>query len=163
MDLRNLLDCSLDDLRGHSEAPATRKLISLANFIAESKISASLAAANCKCELAVADVDAKLAIDADQALLFSAVGTLLHNAFKVTPHHARVSLSAYAVGDRIHIDVEDSCGGLAAGAADPEDSGLSMCRRSVQANNGFLSARDVPGSGCVFTIDLPRHALPVSV
>jgi signal transduction histidine kinase len=38
--------------------------------------------------------------------------------------------------------------------------GLSICRRSVEANNGVLSVRDLPGSGCVFTIDLPRLALP---
>ncbi|MEA3139751.1 MAG: hypothetical protein QOK23_1920, partial [Gammaproteobacteria bacterium] len=33
--------------------------------------------------------------------------------------------------------------------------GLDICRRSVEANNGFLRVRDVPGSGCVFSIDLP--------
>jgi signal transduction histidine kinase len=38
--------------------------------------------------------------------------------------------------------------------------GLSICRRCVEANNGILSVRDLPGSGCVFTIDLPRHTLP---
>jgi C4-dicarboxylate-specific signal transduction histidine kinase len=37
--------------------------------------------------------------------------------------------------------------------------GLAICRRSVEANNGVLSVRDVPGTGCVFTIDLPRHVL----
>jgi hypothetical protein len=37
--------------------------------------------------------------------------------------------------------------------------GLSISRRSVEANNGILSVRDVPGSGCVFTIDLPRNLL----
>jgi len=36
---------------------------------------------------------------------------------------------------------------------------LSISRRSVAANDGFLSVRDVPGSGCVFTIELPRHPL----
>jgi signal transduction histidine kinase len=172
VDLGNLLDRSLDDLRGQSAAPATHKLIGLADFIAESKISASLGAQSRRCELAVSAVDAKLAVDADQAMLFSAVHSLLENAFKFTRHHGKVSLSAYAAADRIHIDVEDSCGGLAAGAAekmlaplprsdaDPGDSGLSVCRRGVLANNGLLSVRDVPGSGCVFTIDLPRHALP---
>ena len=35
--------------------------------------------------------------------------------------------------------------------------GLSICRRNVEANSGVLSVRDVPGSGCIFTIDLPRH------
>jgi hypothetical protein len=175
VELRNLLDRSLDDLRGHSEAPASHKLIGLADFIAESEISASLSAQSRKCELAVSDVDAKLAIDADQATLFSAVGSLLDNAFKFTHPHGKVSLSAYAAGDRIHIDVEDSCGGLAAGNAekmflptarsdaDAPDTGLAVCRRSVLANNGRLSVRDVPGSGCIFTIDLPRHALPPTV
>ncbi|MFN3307540.1 MAG: ATP-binding protein, partial [Candidatus Kapaibacteriota bacterium] len=33
--------------------------------------------------------------------------------------------------------------------------GLSICRRSVEANSGVLSVRDLPGSGCVFSIDLP--------
>lgn len=28
-----------------------------------------------------------------------------------------------------------------------------------QANNGILNVRNAPGSGCVFTIDLPRHSV----
>jgi Histidine kinase-, DNA gyrase B-, and HSP90-like ATPase len=175
IDLRSLLDRSIDDLRGHSATPPARELICLADFISESKISAALDAQNHKCELAVAVVDDKLAIDADQAMLFSALGRLLDNAFKFTRHNGDVQLSAYAAGNRIHIDVEDSCGGLAAGVAekmfapaarsdaDAVHRGLSLCRRNVEANNGLLSVRDVPGSGCVFTIDLPRHALPPAV
>jgi len=38
--------------------------------------------------------------------------------------------------------------------------GLSICRRSVEANNGILRVRDLPGTGCIFTIDLSRHSLP---
>ena len=175
IELRNLLDRSLADLRGRSEAPAQHKLISLADFVAESKISASLEALNRECKLAVSVVDPKLAVDADQAMLFSAVGNLLDNAFKFTRHNTEVSLNAYATGDRILIEVEDSCGGLPAGeaekmllpptqsGADEAGRGLSICRRSVQASNGVLSVRDVPGSGCIFTIDLPRHILPSSV
>ncbi|HUQ75977.1 MAG TPA: HAMP domain-containing sensor histidine kinase, partial [Burkholderiales bacterium] len=85
---------------------------------------------------------------------------------------SEVSLNAYAAANRIRIDVEDRCGGLPAGDAQSmfqpftqsgtEKSGLGLglaiCRRSVEANNGVLSVRDVPGTGCIFTIDLPRHA-----
>jgi K+-sensing histidine kinase KdpD len=106
-------------------------------------------------------------------MLFSAVGNLLQNAFKCTQHHTEVSLNAYAAADRIRIDVEDHCGGLPQGAVEDvflpfkqsgEDRsclglGLAICRRSVEANNGALSVRDVAGSGCVFTIELPRHVL----
>ncbi|MNU09063.1 Sensor histidine kinase TmoS [compost metagenome] len=38
--------------------------------------------------------------------------------------------------------------------------GLSIARQSIEADHGTLTVRDVPGSGCVFTISLPRHTLP---
>src|SRR6202043_4020556 len=153
IELRNLLDRSLADLRGRSEAPAQHQLFSLADFVAESKICASLEAQSRECKLAVSVVDPKLAVDADQAMLFSAVGNLLDNAFKFTRRNTEVSLTAYAEGDRIFIDVADHCGGLPAGraekmllpstrgAADEASHGLAICRRSVQANNGVLSVR----------------------
>jgi len=76
----------------------------------------------------------------------------------------------------ILIEVEDKCGGLPPGdvermflpftqsAADETGLGLglSISRRSVEANDGTLSVRDIPAKGCVFTIDLPRHAMPES-
>jgi signal transduction histidine kinase len=36
--------------------------------------------------------------------------------------------------------------------------GLSISRRGVEANGGELTARDLPGVGCIFTIDLPAIA-----
>ena len=109
-------------------------------------------------------------------MLSSAVGNLLQNAFKFTQRNTAVSLSAYSAADRILIEVEDHCGGLPPGAADKLyrpfmqsgtdrsglGLGLSICRRSVEANNGTLGVRDVPGSGCIFTISLPRQMLPIA-
>jgi signal transduction histidine kinase len=145
----------------------------VADIIGEIMSSASLEAQNRECKLTVSVVDPKLAVDADRDLLISALGNLLQNAFKFTRHHSQVSLNAYAAADRILIEVEDSCGGLPPGEAEAmflpfvQNSvdksglglGLSISRRSVEANNGVLSVRDIPGSGCIFTIDLPRHAL----
>jgi signal transduction histidine kinase len=118
-------------------------------------------------------VDPALAVDADHDLLTAAVANLLQNAFKFTRHRSEVSLHAYAAADRILIEVEDCCGGLPAGATESLflpftqshadrsglGLGLSISQRSVEANNGHLRVRDIPGSGCVFTIDLPRHSL----
>ena len=78
------------------------------------------------------------------------------------------------MANRILIDVADNCGGLPAGheetmflpftQSDADKSGLglglSISRRSVEANDGVLSVRDVPGTGCVFTINLPRYSIP---
>lgn len=172
--LRKLIDRSLSDVRMTAGMPAQHRLFSLSDFIAEVKLSASLEARVEECVLTVPIVDARLAVDADRDLLSSAVGNLLQNAFKFTDHHSEVTLKAYPVADRILIEVQDHCGGLAAGDAEKifrpftqagEDTtglglGLSISRRSVEVNGGTLSVRDVPGSGCVFTIDLPRHAMP---
>jgi signal transduction histidine kinase len=48
------------------------------------------------------------------ALLPSALENLLQNAFKFTPEHTEVKLTAYAAGARVLIDVSDHCGGLSA-------------------------------------------------
>ena len=154
--------------------PPRRELISLAEFIDQIGISALLEARARQCKFVVSHVDERLALDVDRDILLSALGNLLQNAFKFTEHGSEVSLHAYAVADRILIDVEDHCGGLPSGSVERlfrpftqsgEDRsglglGLAICRRSVEANNGVLRVRDVPGTGCVFTIELVRHALP---
>jgi signal transduction histidine kinase len=171
--LRNLVDRSLTEVRIAAGLPAQHRLFSLAEFIAEVKLSASLEAQVKECELTVSPVAPGLAVDADRDLLLSAVGNLLQNAFKFTRLHGNVTLNAYAVADRIVIDVEDSCGGLPIGDTETMfrpfmqagldrtglGLGLSLSRLSVEANGGLIRVRDVPGSGCVFTIELPRHAL----
>jgi len=171
--LGNLIDRSLAEVRMTAGLPTQHRLFSLADFIAEIKLSATLEAQVKHCLLTVSNVDPLLAVDADRDLLLSAVGNLLQNAFKYSHAHSEVSLNAYAVADRILIDVEDRCGGLPPGNAErmflpftqvgTDTSGLglglSISRRSVEANDGLLSVRNVPGTGCVFTIDLPRRSL----
>jgi signal transduction histidine kinase len=171
--MRNLIDRSLAGVRLTAGMPSRAQLISLADFIADVKISASLEAQTRGCKFIVGDVDRGLALDADREILMSAVGNLLQNAFKFTHQHTEVRLNAYAAAGRIRIDVEDECGGLPPGAAEEmfkpftQNSsdrsglglGLAICRQGVEANGGTLAVRDVPDFGCVFTIDLPRHLL----
>jgi len=38
--------------------------------------------------------------------------------------------------------------------------GLSICSKAVKAMAGELRIRDLPGKGCIFTIELPRSVLP---
>lgn len=171
--IRALLDRTLADVRVAAEIPVHVELFSLADFIAEVNVSASLEAQVRKCRFVVVSVDPRLAVDADRALLISAVTNLLQNAFKFTVAHSEVSLHAYGIADRVRIDVEDHCGGLPPGIADSMflpftqgsadksglGLGLSIARRVIEANQGTLSVHDRPGSGCVFTIDLPRCAM----
>jgi len=172
--MSNLIDRSLTEVRMTAEMPTQHRIFPLAGFIAEVKVSASLAAQVKECVLTVSDVDPLLAVSADRDLLFSAVGNLLQNAFKFTHPGTEVTLNAYAAADRILIEVEDHGDGFPPGDAEKMflpftqggadktglGLGLSISRRSVEANKGILSVRDIPGSGCVFTIDVPRHSMP---
>jgi signal transduction histidine kinase len=171
--LRGIAHSSLAEVRLTAGLTAHRELTALSGFIADVKESAIFDAQSRGCEFSVSVVGRGLAIKVDRELLFSAVINLLQNAFKFTAHGTRVSLTAYAEEDRIRIDVHDHCGGLPPGikedlfvpfkqhGADTSGAGLglSICRRSVEANNGVLSVRDIPGSGCVFSIELPRHSM----
>ncbi|WP_197070179.1 HAMP domain-containing sensor histidine kinase [Burkholderia sp. 9120] len=171
--LRDLIDQSIADVRVSAGAAASLQMFSLAGFIAEIKESATFAARARGCGFIVSKVDERLAVSASRDLLFSALGNLLQNAFKYTHHQTDVTLDAYAVADRILIDVKDHCGGLLAENVEAMFKpfrqngsdrtglglGLSIARRSVEASSGNLSVRDIPGVGCVFTISLPRYAL----
>ena len=173
VNLGTLIDRSLAEVRMTAGLPLQNRLCSLADVVAEIRISGALEAGARGCTLSVSDVDPLLAIDVDRDLLLAAAGNLLQNAFKFSHPNAEITLDAYAAANRILIDVKDACGGLPPGrlesmfdpfvqAGDDRSGlglGLSISRRSIEANDGVLSVRDVPGTGCVFTIDLPRHAL----
>ena len=171
--MTNLINRSLADVRMSAESPTPHRLFPLAEFIADVTVSASLEAQVKECVLIVSDVDPLIGVRADRDLLFSAVGNILQNAFKYTRRNTEVILSAYSNDNRILIDVEDHGSGLS-----PEDAekmflpftqsgedrsglglGLSIAKRSVEANDGKISVRHKADSGCIFTIDLPCHSL----
>jgi signal transduction histidine kinase len=174
--LRTLIDRSLAEVRVEAGLTLQRSVFFLSNFISELHYSASLEADLLRCTLIVEEVAPLLQLDADQDLLLSAVGNLLQNAFKFGAPNGTVVLRAYANGERIRIEVEDNGAGLSPQAADDMflpftqgganktglGLGLSIARRSVEANGGALSVESVPGHGCVFIIDLPRHADPAA-
>ncbi len=172
--LRTLVDRSLADFRLTAGLPIPHQLFSVADFISEVQHAALLEAQMRGCGFTVAPVDGQLAVDADRDLLYSALFNLLQNAFKFTHPGTEVRLNAYASAERIRIDVEDHCGGLPPG--DHEEMfhpfvhgsndrtglglGLPLSRRSVELFGGTLAAVNLPGIGCVFTINLPRLSLP---
>jgi signal transduction histidine kinase len=174
VEMAKLIDRSLSEVRMSAGLESLHHVFSLADFIADVKLSASLQAQVKGCLFTVSTVDPLLALDADRDLLLSAVGNLLQNAFKFTRPKTEVTLNGYATADRILIDVKDNCGGLPAGDVEKmfepfaqrnEDKsgvglGLSIAKRGVEANGGVLRVRDVPGIGCVFTIDLLRYTIP---
>ena len=168
--LRDLIDRTLSDVRLDTGLPVQLDIVGVDQFIAEVQLAAGMEARAKGCEFTVSPVERGLAIRVDTPILYSAVSNLLQNAFKFTHPHSHVWLRAFGTADRVLIEVEDECGGLPEGKAEAlflpfqqynSDRtglglGLSISRRAVEASGGKLSVRDLPGVGCVFTIDLPR-------
>lgn len=151
-----------------------RHRVSLAELVAEVEVEASMGADVGGFELAVSPVARGIDVKADPQILSAAIGNLLQNAFKFSRPHGRVSLRTTATADRALIEVEDQCGGLPPGKVEelfhPFEQrsanrtglglGLSISRKGVEAMGGKVGVRDLPGKGCVFSIELPR--LPVA-
>jgi signal transduction histidine kinase len=127
--------------------------------------------------LTVLEVDPELAVDGDPQLLTSAVMNVLHNALKYTPAGGTVTFGAHAHAGRLLVEVQDECGGFPEHKGDPFRAfgdrrgtdrsglglGLSIARQAVRANAGEIHVRNMPGKGCIFTIDLPLRSRDVNV
>ena len=170
--LRAMLDNSMADVRLTAGLQANHQVIPVADLVAEVIDSAQLEAKWWKCQFSATVRGTGMTVYADRHLILSALGNLLQNAFKFTQAGTKVTLMVYADGSHIYMDVQDQSGGLPEGKIENlflpftqngRDKtglglGLSICQRSVEANHGTLSARDLPGMGSVFSISLPKHA-----
>jgi signal transduction histidine kinase len=94
---------------------------------------------------------------------------LLNNAFKYTAPGGRVVLRGLIEDRRVLLEVEDECGGIPDTARDLFQAfgqrratdrtgvglGLSIARKAVASQGGNIVVRNMPGTGCVFVIDVP--------
>ena len=173
--LRDLIARSLDEVRLTNAARNTTRIL-VVEFIHEIGAGAILEA-DARGLTLVCPVEEELAIEADRRVLAAVVGNLLQNAFKYTRLHSTVTVRARASADRVLIEVHDECGGLP-GQDEGEELfpsfeqrgadrtglgiGLAFSRWGAEVNGGRLYARNLPGTGCVFTVDLPRSSVPAT-
>ena len=169
-----VIDQALADVR--KDKPVYRETFSVTSFIAEAAVTARLNGDLRGCTLEVNNVDPLLEVKGNRELLHAALANLLQNAFKFTMANTVVSLTAVASERSVLIDVADHCGGLPSEGVvkmfapfhqHAEDRsglglGLTIARQSVEADHGTLTVRNVPGTGCVFTISLPLCTSPLA-
>ena len=173
--LGTLIGRSLEEVRlSHSVRNRERFLVS--EFIDELAPAARLMATERGIGLTVMPVEDGVSVEADREILAAVLANLLQNAFKFTHPRSNVSLSVGASAERVLIEVQDECGGFpdedlsglfrpfGQQSADRSGLGLGLAfsRWGIEANHGRIYARNRPGVGCVFTVELPRVALPAA-
>jgi signal transduction histidine kinase len=170
---RDLIGRSLAEVRLSQGMENPERLL-VSEFIDELVPAAKMEAEARGITLTVIPGERGLAIDADRQILAAVVGNLLQNGFKFTRPGTAVTLRLGSNPDRVLIEIEDECGGLATG--DPDELfrpfeqrgadrsglgiGLAFSRWGAKANNGRVYTRNLPGKGCVFIVDLPRVPAP---
>jgi len=167
--LRHLIYRSLSEVR-LAAGNHQRERIQLANFIEEMEVDSLIEAMDRGLQLTVTPVDSDLCVEVDRHLFASAVSNVLQNALKFTRRAGHVWLRTSSTAESIFIEVEDECGGLQVGVAEALfrpfgrrgadraglGLGLAISRQAIESDGGKISVSDIPGRGCVFTIEIPR-------
>jgi signal transduction histidine kinase len=170
-ELVNLIDRAIVDVKLDSNV-LQRAAFPLAKLLDEVTYQANIEAESRGVELIVAPLETPVQLEADRQLLASAIANLLQNAIKFTKPKGKVWFRSLPTKDRITFEVEDQCGGLPPGkakelflpfaqrSADRSGLGLGLAisRRVVEQSGGKIDVRDMPGKGCVFTVELPVKA-----
>jgi signal transduction histidine kinase len=169
--LNTLVDRSLAEVRLDLGKQNPQR-VAVWEVIEEVEVAAAMIGRLRGVDFAVSSVDETMVVHADRHILASAVAGLLENAFKFTHPGRTVSLRASATARSVVIAIEDGCGGLSpeesvtllesrVGAShEPGRSSLELptCLRAMKAIGGDLRVHDVPGKGCVFTVELPKQS-----
>lgn len=171
--LRRAVNRSVNDARHGAGLAPKLELVVVQDLLSEITVGATLQARERGMTLTVPPTSPEIAIAGDRYLLDSAIWSLLQNAFELTRAGGQVLLRATATPTRVWIEVCDQCGGLPETVdcllhrllSSPHHSnrrsglGLAIAMSVAQAHLGDLHIRDIPGEGCVFSLDLPRHQM----
>lgn len=168
---KDLIENTLALMLAGQMSELRRTKIKLSELVEDAVHESEPAAADKNVTVSI-DTKSDAHIDVDERLMRSAVTNLVGNAVKFTHVGGTVGIHWKAEQDRVVLYVDDTCGGLPAGAAEKMFApfvqlgvnrtgfglGLAIARQALQAHGGNISVRDRPGVGCTFVIELPTSA-----
>jgi len=166
--LRELIDQVLTADRLAGQIQPRRESFDLRTLLEQVVAEAQLAAQQRHVEVALQAPEA-MPFNGDQRLLRSAIDNVLGNAVKFTREGSAISVRARRNDGAITVEVEDGCGGL------PQSNttelfepfvqrgenrtgfglGLAIVKQAIEGHGGRVSVRNIPGKGCVFSLELP--------
>jgi hypothetical protein len=167
--IADMVDRSVAKVRAATGVYA-RERVWVGELMEELRVVATIEAAAHGNKLEVSELDDALQIETDRLLVVGAVVNLLRNAAKFSPRGSTISLRASKLaGEIVCFEVGDECGGLPPGdeeglfqSFEQRSSdrsglglGLTVSRKNIRAIGGELRVRNLPGKGCIFSLELP--------
>ena len=167
--LRELIDQVLIADRLGGQIPVSRERLEVKALLEEVEADSRLAAERNQVQIHI-EAPESLPFVGDRRLLRSAISNLLSNAIKFTHEGQTITVRAKRSEGSVTVEVQDGCGGLPEGNAEElfepsvqrgEDRtgfglGLAIVKQAVQAHGGRTRVTNLPGRGCVFSIELPE-------
>ena len=152
-----------------------REVMTLAALIKPLLALYQAQADNQKIQLKAEFQDGEARVHGDRIQLTRLLTNLLDNALRYTPEQGQIQIQTEAIGDQLHIQVQDSGVGLTAEQqaqiferfwqADQARTyqnkgaglGLAIAQAIAQSHNGSLSVSSQPNQGACFTLKLPAQ------
>lgn len=174
--MRDILDRSVSEARILNESDVEFCPVNLLDIAEEVEATAVQEALGRGLTLEV-EVGADLEIITDSHYLISALSNLVQNAIKYSQKDGTVWIRGRGDEKMLVLEVEDRCGGLPAGKAEELFQpftqmtadrtglglGLAISRQAIARIGGELTVRDLPGTGCIFSISLPKQGEKAAV
>jgi signal transduction histidine kinase len=173
MNLQRLIDRSMAEVRLEAGIQQFER-IPVAELVDEVEVVVTQQTGARGIGFKVGPVAPVVAVEGDRQILAAILSNLLQNAVKFTHKGGRISLTTRVTDTRVLFDIEDECGGLPSGNLEERSRpfeqrgsdrtgaglGLSICIKGAKANRGEVRVQNLPGQGCIFTLDLPRSPPP---
>ena len=171
--MRNLIDRSLSEVRMRADADLFIEKFRLADLFEQITLTARIDAKK-KSQILSVEVDPQFFLEADRQFVLTAVSNLIQNAIKYTKSGGSIHLKGHHLSDRVFIEVQDECGGIPNEKLktlfDPfimQSSdrsglglGLTISQKAIHLNQGTITVKNQPGSGCTFVIEIPNKVTP---
>ena len=168
--IEEIIDRSMMELRHNVDQKIHLESARLLQLVEQIMITEEIEASS-KNQVLEIKIDPALTIEVDHQLFHSALSNLIQNAIRYTPDGGKIQVRGTQEGKNITIEVQDECGGLTNFSADLFKSldleshsrnglgfGLTIAKRAIELSHGTIEVSNLPGSGCVFKIILPKGA-----
>ena len=166
--MHELIDSTLRSAQLSTGIYLKREPVKLSDLVQDMEMAAAASAEERHVSLSLR-VENDMTIYVDQRLVRSALTNLVRNAVKFSHDGGAVDVRARGGPERVLIEVEDSCGGLPAGAVQQAflpftqlgvdrsgfGLGLAIAKQAADAHDGAIRVQDLPGKGCIFVLELP--------